>query len=365
MDKHLYDTFEKMLDCPETEKQKSYSYFVIFLVFLSIAQLVFNIQFPELYTEYELSMTAIEVIIVSVFTFDYLLRIIVTKEKVKYITSFYGVADLVSILPFYFGLLGYSEINATWLRFVKLTRLIRFAKVFRAQGVFGGITGKTLPYIALAIALKGISVMFEVQPWWPKLDNISIIIGVVGFALAILLGTKLNVVNTRIYAIEDAVCRIVGSMRDMQYQSGIKEDLLNWSIRLEETLKSPYESKKELTRLMRNETNILEKILEDRGIGGPTTSAFHRDVAYLLHRVTASSPVAYERFLKNIMIVYVVVIIFTIPGIIGLVSSVLLAYVLSGVYYLIEDMDTPLNFDDSSFIDVRLDALEYFNTAKK
>ena len=52
-------------------------------------------------------------------------------------------------------------------------------------------------------------------------------------------------------------------------------------------------------------------------------------------------------------------------GIVGLVSSILLVYVLSGIYFLIADMDKPLDFSDDSFIDVRIDALEFFNEVNK
>jgi len=40
---------------------------------------------------------------------------------------------------------------------------------------------------------------------------------------------------------------------------------------------------------------------------------------------------------------------------------VLMVYVLGGMFFLIEDMDDPLSYEDDSFIDVRLDALEFFN----
>jgi len=115
---------------------------------------------------------------------------------------------------------------------------------------------------------------------------------------------------------------------------------------------------------MREQTDMLEEKLEDLGIGGPNTAGFHRDVAYLLHRATAKTPPAYEQFLKYVTISYTLVVIFAVPGLTGLLSSILLVYVLGGMYIVIDDMDNPLDYSEESSIDVRLDALEYYNEDK-
>jgi len=349
------------LDNPQSLKGKIYAYFVIFLVFSSIIEIVLVYQYQEIYLLIAQVFYVIEVFTLIVFSIEYCVRIWIEEKKSEYIFSFYGISDLLAIAPTFLGFFGIPVQNTAWIRSVKLVRLIRVVKVYRSRHWFGGITGKTIPFIVLTIAFKGISVLLESQPWWPKIEGINIIIGVIGFSLAILLGTKLNVVNTRIYAIEDAICKIVGGLRDMKYQSGIKPHLIRWSLKLEDTLKGPYETKNELTRLMRIETDNLEKEMENQGIGGPNSAAFHRDVAYLLHRVTATTPEAYEKFLKTVMFAYTGVVIFTIPGIVGLISSILLVYILSGIYFLIDDMDKPLDYGNESFIDVRLDALEFFN----
>ena len=66
----------------------------------------------------------------------------------------------------------------------------------------------------------------------------------------------------------------------------------------------------------------------------------------------------YEKFLKEVTFVFTIVIVTTVPGITGLVASLILSYIFFGMFYLIEDMDNPLDYGDESLITVNLDPLE-------
>lgn len=354
----------KFLDHPRTKKAKIFSTFILVLIYVSVLQVVIEERLPIIFSELEIYFNAIEALTLLVFTVEYIVRIIYSDNRVKYITSFYGIVDALAVVPSLIGFLGLNVASTFLLRIFKIFRLVRLLRLVSIGGGLGGITGKILPYLAAAVAFKSITVILEGESWWPEINHLNVVIGVVGFALAVLLGTKLSVVNARIYSIEDAVCRIVGSLRDMQNNGDIKKDLLLWSRKLEKGLKSPENKKPELIRKMRHQTDLLEEKLEALGIGGPNTAGFHRDVAYLLHRSTAKTPVAYENFLKYVTIAYTLVVIFAVPGLTGLISCILLVYVLGGMYFVIDDMDHPLDYDEDSSIDVRLDALEYYNEAK-
>src|SRR5690554_3792813 len=62
-----------------------------------------------------------------VFSTEYLLRIWLAHKKTDYIFSFYGVVDLICILPFYFAILMGLES----LRLLRLFRLLRIFKMVR------------------------------------------------------------------------------------------------------------------------------------------------------------------------------------------------------------------------------------------
>jgi sigma-B regulation protein RsbU (phosphoserine phosphatase) len=65
-----------------------------------------------------------ELLVVSVFSLEYLLRIVAARKKLKFILSFEGIVDLLSIAPFF--LAGF---DTRWLRMVRMLRLLRVFKL--------------------------------------------------------------------------------------------------------------------------------------------------------------------------------------------------------------------------------------------
>lgn len=68
-----------------------------------------------------------EVTIVAIFTLEYFYRIYSAKNKLKFIFSFYGLVDLVAILPFYLA----TALDLRSLRLIRLLRLARLLKLVR------------------------------------------------------------------------------------------------------------------------------------------------------------------------------------------------------------------------------------------
>jgi sigma-B regulation protein RsbU (phosphoserine phosphatase) len=65
-----------------------------------------------------------EIVVVAVFTFEYVMRLIAAKNKFAFIFSYQGLIDLLAIAPFY--LVG---LDARWLRALRLLRLLRVLKL--------------------------------------------------------------------------------------------------------------------------------------------------------------------------------------------------------------------------------------------
>ncbi len=68
-----------------------------------------------------------EIFCVLVFSLEYLLRILTSDKPLKYIWSFYGVIDLLAILPFYLNLV----VDLRSLRAFRIFRLFRAFKLVR------------------------------------------------------------------------------------------------------------------------------------------------------------------------------------------------------------------------------------------
>ncbi len=68
-----------------------------------------------------------ELISIIIFTAEYTLRLLVTDRKLKFIFSFYGLIDLLAILPFYLSF----GIDLRSIRIFRLFRLFRIFKMLR------------------------------------------------------------------------------------------------------------------------------------------------------------------------------------------------------------------------------------------
>ncbi len=76
-----------------------FDYFIQALILLSLV--AFSIEtLPDLSMRTKSWLNTFEAICGIVFSFEYLMRIYVAKKPLKYIFSFYGLIDLVAILPF-------------------------------------------------------------------------------------------------------------------------------------------------------------------------------------------------------------------------------------------------------------------------
>jgi len=72
-------------------------------------------------------LTGIELFCIAVFTTEYLLRILVADKKLKFIFSFYGLIDLLAILPSFLQV----SFDLRSLRVLRLLRLFRILKLVR------------------------------------------------------------------------------------------------------------------------------------------------------------------------------------------------------------------------------------------
>jgi voltage-gated potassium channel len=73
----------------------------------------------------------IEVVTVGVFTVEYLLRVWLADKKPRYMFSFFGIVDLLAILPFYLSL-GIDLRSIRALRFLRLFRAFKMVRYSKA-----------------------------------------------------------------------------------------------------------------------------------------------------------------------------------------------------------------------------------------
>jgi voltage-gated potassium channel len=82
---------------------------------------------PDLPADIRIFLVVMEWITVALFSIEYALRIWIAPDKLAYIRSFYGIIDLLAVLPFYLSL----GVDLRALRAFRLFRLLRLFKVAR------------------------------------------------------------------------------------------------------------------------------------------------------------------------------------------------------------------------------------------
>lgn len=117
---------KNIIENTDTKSGRVFDLFIQLLILLSLIS--FTIEtLPNLTENIKDILTICELITVTIFSIEYLLRIFVADSKLKYIFSFYGLIDLIAILPFYLSV----KVDLRSIRVFRLFRLFRIFKIFR------------------------------------------------------------------------------------------------------------------------------------------------------------------------------------------------------------------------------------------
>lgn len=109
-----------------TRKGKIFDYTIQGLILLSLVAFSFE-TLPDNSPELKKLLSIFEYVSVIIFSIEYVLRIFVAKKPFRYIFSFYGIVDLLSILPFYLT----STVDLRAFRIFRIFRIFRAFKLIR------------------------------------------------------------------------------------------------------------------------------------------------------------------------------------------------------------------------------------------
>ena len=117
---------KKIIEENDTPAGKAIDLFIQCLIVLSLIS--FSIEtLPDRSSLTKKALNTAEIVVVVIFSVEYLMRLFVADKKLKFIFSFYGLIDLFAILPFYVA----SGVDLRSLRIFRLFRLLRAFKIFR------------------------------------------------------------------------------------------------------------------------------------------------------------------------------------------------------------------------------------------
>lgn len=109
-------------------ESKAFDIALLVMIVASISVVILD-SVAEIHAEYGELFVFLEWTFTIIFTLEYGLRIWLTSRTVHYVTSFYGVVDLLAILPGYLSLLVINSQLLTVVRALRLLRVIRILKL--------------------------------------------------------------------------------------------------------------------------------------------------------------------------------------------------------------------------------------------
>lgn len=131
---HLYEIIFEA----DTKEGKFFDIALLIVILISVA-LVMLESVPVIQENNRQFLKISEWAITIIFTFEYILRIIIVKKPFRYIFSFYGVIDFLSVIPTYLSLLIIGSQSLVVIRVLRLLRVFRILKLTRYTNA-----GKTL-----------------------------------------------------------------------------------------------------------------------------------------------------------------------------------------------------------------------------
>lgn len=112
----------------DTFAGKLFDILLLVAILLSVVAVMMD-SVPSIHAKYEFEFKVVEWALTIIFSFEYIARIVSVRNPWKYIFSFYGIIDLLSILPTFIGIFITGTHSLVVLRSLRLLRVFRVLKM--------------------------------------------------------------------------------------------------------------------------------------------------------------------------------------------------------------------------------------------
>lgn len=152
----LKEKIRRIIEENDTKQGRLFDTLIQVLIFISI--LVYSIgTLPNLPPFWVHLLDLANTICYIVFTVEYFGRIYITNKKWKYIFSFYGIIDLIAIMPFLFA----KQFDLRALRIFRIIRALKISKYNEAIERFAIVLRIIRPELMLFFILIGIFIFLS------------------------------------------------------------------------------------------------------------------------------------------------------------------------------------------------------------
>lgn len=138
----------------DTRAGRLFDLALIWLILLSVATVILE-SVRQVRQQYGPLLYALEWLFTLLFTLEYLLRLVSVKRPLRYATSFFGVVDLLAIIP------TYLSIFVPGSQYLLVIRILRLLRVFRLLKLSEYVTEADTLRLALRTSRRKISVFLS------------------------------------------------------------------------------------------------------------------------------------------------------------------------------------------------------------
>jgi voltage-gated potassium channel len=154
----MREFIKSFVEFNDNKLSRWFAFFIQALILLSLV--TFSVEtLPNLKPETRYLLRIIEIFCVVIFTVEYILRIYVADSKPRFIFSFFGLIDLLAILPFYLSF-GVDLRSLRALRFLRLFRVLKLVRYNKAMNHFVRAMSSAKEQIFLFIFITMILIYF-------------------------------------------------------------------------------------------------------------------------------------------------------------------------------------------------------------
>jgi len=125
------DRLHEIIFEADTPAGKLFDIWLIVIILLSVIVVVLSTMSSAEAEPWKTAYFILEWMFTAVFLVEYILRLMIVRRPLRYAFSFYGIIDLLAILPAFIGLTGSSADKLMVIRTLRLLRIFRVFKLTR------------------------------------------------------------------------------------------------------------------------------------------------------------------------------------------------------------------------------------------
>lgn len=129
----MREKLHKVIFEADTPAGKAFDIALLWAILLSVATVMLE-SVKSFEIEYGHFFRTLEWVFTILFTVEYIIRIYCTGKPIRYIFSFYGIVDLLSIIPTYLSIIITGTQSLLVIRIIRLVRVFRIFKLARYLG---------------------------------------------------------------------------------------------------------------------------------------------------------------------------------------------------------------------------------------